>query len=432
MIMELKIKKNKAEPIVISIFIGIVCLLTNYIGILDYDVELESILFIALISIFCFKWLIKQKKQEMLLVSIGYVIRILLLYIDIYGRSYITLPSSGADSENFWFMALQLYRNVEKDTLVLTKYPYFIEFMMRFFGENRVLVQYMNILFWFFTVVVLYKIMQLLEITGNVRLLCVVIISFFSGNILFSSILLRESLIILLNTISAYYVVCWYQKKNIWDVIKSVMAVLFSAVLHSGAIGIVMAVIIFVAVYDVKRSRLGLSKKTVVILSTGFFAVIFAYLSPFKSLFLEYIPRISSIYEIQDKFFAAGGADYLRGMPYTTNLFVFAGYTIIRIIYFFVSPMPWECRGLSDLIAFGMDGLFHLTVLVVGIYNIIRNKKYSPLVIFCLFCLLCSGGVFAWGVSNAGTAMRHRNKLIGLEVVLLLCCLKQKCERDQL
>ena len=39
-------------------------------------------------------------------------------------------------------------------------------------------------------------------------------------------------------------------------------------------------------------------------------------------------------------------------------------------------------------------------------------------------CISCV--IFSWGVRNAGTALRHRDKFISIYIVMLILCIEQK------
>jgi len=48
-----------------------------------------------------------------------------------------------------------------------------------------------------------------------------------------------------------------------------------------------------------------------------------------------------------------------------------------------------------------------------------RDVKNKNTIIVVLLIVIIGLVVFAWGVSNAGTALRHRDKFIGLFILLL-------------
>ena len=103
--------------------------------------------------------------------------------------------------------------------------------------------------------------------------------------------------------------------------------------------------------------------------------------------------------------------------------------TIKRMLYFLCSPVPFLWRGGSDLVAFFGSTIIYIISVLVAIISIFYKKKdpYRLVMILTVF-IVC--GIFAWMVSNGGTAMRHREKFLG--VFLLLGVYSCKLIRDQL
>lgn len=419
------IKKAEQVFFVILIAVFAICCILNYMGIVDYDIDLEGLIVVGVISLICILWIwfMAETRAENIILFIGYAIRILLLFIDVYGRKYIVLFSSGADSEGFWRNALSRYQgDVVRE---YTKYPYIIQSLLNIFGENRLLAQYANILFWLFAMLLLYQCFAMLNIRGNTRLFGICCITFMPQYMILTAILMRESMIVFLNLASCYFFLKWYEKEKFVNLILAGLMVLLSMVLHSGAIALGMAYGMFYAFYDSKKKRIRISGKSFIILTAGITFIFLIYFTPLQGVFLAYIPKIDNILDIQNRYFQSGGSDYLRNM-HAENLRELFLFTIIRILYFFFSPVPWEWRGLQDIAAFSIDALFQLLVFVTGIMMWIKKKEKRRLIGIFLLCCIFSGVIFSWGVSNAGTAMRHRNKLIGLEVLLVCFSLNKK------
>lgn len=93
--------------------------------------------------------------------------------------------------------------------------------------------------------------------------------------------------------------------------------------------------------------------------------------------------------------------------------------TPIRIIYYLFSPMPWNWRGIKDIIAFFFSSLYYFFGIILAVRSI---KKYNfpnkNLVVALLLVMFFSYIIFSWGVKNAGTAMRHRDKFVTIYVLL--------------
>src|SRR5699024_6290885 len=94
--------------------------------------------------------------------------------------------------------------------------------------------------------------------------------------------------------------------------------------------------------------------------------------------------------------------------------------TPVRMFYFIFSPLPWRWRGLTDVITSFFSGLFYGYTLYLGIRHLFhKNAKNKNLTFISLFTVMGGIMVFSWRVSNAGTSLRHRDKFIGLFILLL-------------
>ena len=72
-----------------------------------------------------------------------------------------------------------------------------------------------------------------------------------------------------------------------------------------------------------------------------------------------------------------------------------------------------------DIITFLIDSLFYLFVFYY-FFKHRKSFKYNNKLIFILFISIAVAAiVYGIGVSNAGTAMRHRQKLTPLFIILL-------------
>ena len=96
----------------------------------------------------------------------------------------------------------------------------------------------------------------------------------------------------------------------------------------------------------------------------------------------------------------------------------------VRVISFIFAPLPWMWRGVSDIVAFFGSALFYIYVFVLVIKALKAGKgKNKPDNIWGFFIVLVitwliASLMFGWGVSNTGTALRHREKFTYICVVL--------------
>lgn len=117
-----------------------------------------------------------------------------------------------------------------------------------------------------------------------------------------------------------------------------------------------------------------------------------------------------------------GESDYLPGMD-CQNWLQFVPYTLIRMFYFLFSPLPTDARRVGDIAAFLADGL-PLFVMIVYTVSQLRRQDESRkgYILVSLLGGFLFAFIFAWGVGNAGTALRHRYVAWLIFIVALCIC----------
>jgi len=169
-----------------------------------------------------------------------------------------------------------------------------------------------------------------------------------------------------------------------------------------------------------ERQRWGLTRKKVFALPIGCF--LFALILYFRIfqyfLYYYYVPDELSLYSITHRYLLLnpnGRSNYLYGID-VKSWWEFLFWTPIRSIYFWISPVVFDWNSILDPIAVLADAL-PLAVLITAIVRKPKQAKngkafYAGVIVLLLYTLL-----YAWGVTNAGTAMRHRNMLLGVLIM---------------
>ena len=87
-------------------------------------------------------------------------------------------------------------------------------------------------------------------------------------------------------------------------------------------------------------------------------------------------------------------------------------------VYLF-SPFPWQWRGFSDVIAFIFSSVFYLICVWSAVRCVMKKNAPNRNLVICLSIIcICMVFVFGRGVTNVGTAVRHRDKVIAVFTVL--------------
>lgn len=112
---------------------------------------------------------------------------------------------------------------------------------------------------------------------------------------------------------------------------------------------------------------------------------------------------------------ARGGSAYpgfiAQGNPYTQPWLIPA-----RIVYFHFSPFPWDLRSPRQILGVVSSVLY--AFLAWRLYRGWHQIKYREEALALLLIFGAITFIFAIGVTNIGTAIRHKTKLLGLFVIL--------------
>jgi hypothetical protein len=244
------------------------------------------------------------------------------------------------------------------------------------------------------------------------------IVTLFPSMIFFSASLLREAAVTYPLTLAAVALTRWYAQRRPEQLIGAFAALLVSMAFHSGG----AAVLLFAGLWlsgswlrealtlrfrNFGRNTLALVLGLAVVgvvLTSGF------GMQKFNGLEGLETGDMAALGERQDGF-SHGRAAYLGDLraDSPTDLIWQAP---IRLTYFLFAPFPWMLSEVSDLFGVIDSGLFFLLVA-----RVVRRRKAlvdRPANMLVLGVFAAMAFVFALGVSNYGTALRHRNKMLPL------------------
>ena len=189
----------------------------------------------------------------------------------------------------------------------------------------------------------------------------------------------------------------------------------------------VCAIVFFLLffVIDKQTRKLRFSISRAVFLLFALLAII-VFLTTFNDVFLEKlygeITADSILYAADVREY--GGSAYVIGVSGLPGWLDIVVNTPIRVFYFICSPLPWNWNGISSLIAFFGSAIFYIYTVVKAcraIKTAGRIKSRIPMwnYLFILIVLLIVACImFGWGVSNAGSVLRHREKFCYICVVM--------------
>lgn len=414
--------KNTLKPIVPWLLIvGIMYIFT----LMKFPLAVTNI-FLVISTLACMWRLWKENGEnrlEVILIMLGVSVRILVCLIDIYGNSIIAIPFSGDDSLNFYNTSVAYYYG--DTSSVYTNYPYVLNAIYQIAGLNRFAAQYVNILCWCFCMLLMQKSCSLLKIENPLRILAVFLYSFLPFNICISSILMRDMIVTFSITLTYYCILKWMQDGKYRYLAAGIAVTVPAILLHNCALAMLMVMGIVVALYSPEKRKFCIEKKFIFILAAGLAAILVVVLVPkVRNVFLTQIPIsnggiLDGINGRLEFFYTyTGGSTYLMNEYVSSYTELFFG-TFKRIAYFLFSPVPSLWRGFGDMLGFFASAcVFAAGIVTMAISFWYDRKDSYRMVLFSVIFFV--SGIFAWGVSNGGTAMRHREKILAITILLAI------------
>jgi hypothetical protein len=409
----------------LSLVITIIIL--GLIRITEPDYEVVSLLGVFIHSIIVLLILVTVPQTIKNILIWAFLARLLFLIWDTYARHIFILPNAGGDVGMYYGAAIKISENINLLNEP-TRAGIFGKIMGTLFfiiGPQRMFAQYINVIVGLFVVITIYKMMNLLDISPVIQKTVLLIAAFFPNSLIMSAIFLREIIPTFLVSLSLYYFLLWYKNQALSNIIFSITILAFAAVFHSGVIGIFVGYAFFFLFYKKENNKFRFSTQTIVAF------VVVGGLAYFTSTQFGDVMfgKFKGAEEMEDIYTQAnsrlGESAYLTGMT-INNPVQFMLYGPIKTFYFLTAPLPMNWRGGMDIFSFFFDSLIYFITLWVIWKNWWSFRYKKPLIIGLLLTLVGVAFIFGIGVSNAGTAIRHRQKIIPLILILLAVMTDEK------
>ena len=365
--------------------------------------------------------LARGKRQGTALLSLAFLARLGFLLWDIYASHIFNLPNSGADTWMYYRNAQAIGRDITQLFVPQrgSVYSQVIGVLFYLTGtSSRVLGGYVNVLLGLSVVLLVQRMLRMTGATARVMNRVMLLVSFFPNSLIMSAIFLREIFPTFFVAASLLYFIKWFQKPGSRDMLMCLLMLAIGSMFHSGVIGLALGYFYGFLFYQHKSRRFTFLPRNLfsfVLLS----AVIYLAVTVFQdSIFgkFQHLDEFEDIYQTANT--RLGGSAYLVNMQINT-LWQFVIFSPVKMLYFLGAPMPWNWRGPMDIITFMTDSALYLYV-VVSLFRRWRQLgSAKPLARMLAAAMLGAVLIFGVGVSNAGTALRHRQKLLPLFLVLL-------------
>jgi len=403
--------------IIVGIFIGL--------GSITRGTDLFGI-FVLIICCFIFMTILFKTKDSVLrnILIIAFALRAGLALFHVF---IPILPGGGMDATVYerigweyaqaWNMGLEA--NILNPAYAAFIYSKVIGVIYFISGRIPLLVQFVNVVLGVFIVYYVYKIIIELGATRRSAQIGSVITALFPTLCLYSAITLRENFISFFAIVSVFYFFKWLNSSTVSKLILAVAFLLLSSALNGAmiVIGIVYAVFFIFYEAKIKKWRL-ISKQTFL----GIFIVTLGIML-FSFFLINKIP--SDLRAVFSPDFmggkvtiaAKGGAAYLVGFTPNSILDIIIQ-SPVRMVYFLLAPFPWMILSSGQILGL-IDSLLYLVLLFYSINGLKYIKKYNnPAFWAVILMLLIITVTFAWGTSNFGTAIRHRQKIVWLIIAV--------------
>lgn len=350
------------------------------------------------------------------IVLISLIGRIGCMVLPLLGTGEFAVFCNQVDQINFLNIALDYF--VGDYSLRSTKYPYVLNFLFQLFGPYHLMAQAINIVFWYLGLKIIYRVADR-DFLGKKKQWLIAFYCLLPMQILITSSLLRESIMIFFIMLSVYYIGKYQETKNITYLVFSTLIALPSILLHTGCIAIWGVNFLVYVMWDgdTGKWKIFTWKAFLLVLAITFMVPI--YENVVFKVFPDYLPSTLSIESLTNRRYEISRTDYIVGSGTVESVLEFIFSTVYRCVYFWLSPTPDFWSSPIDVIAFALDTLPWM----IFLYSFCKQMKHTRNARVgwlgaCLFFVFTL--IYAWGTRNAGAAMRHRDMLVGPMVMLML------------
>jgi hypothetical protein len=417
-------KNNWINKLITLILFGLIVTLFS----LKINSDFNGFFILLLVSIVIIFLGAKTNNEKLFFVILfALVLRLILAIFQVYIGN---LPDSTADAVDFERASWQIANNLinfksTASSLVLLflksdgtiRYEILISFLYFLALRAPLALAGLNLLFNYLTIFIVY--FTALEIFQNkkIALTSAIITAIFPTIVLYSVITLRESLIMCFFSFSFLMLVKFIKKGNFNFFILSILSLIGAILFHTGLVTILPLYILCLLFKKTKIPIQKIEKYTIFIILILIIISIYPFISQKIFIIKTSLSRLPGTLSKYVTVASRGRANYLSNIT-PKSFFDLIWQTPIRIIYFLFAPFPWQITSKIDLIAF-FDGLLYFILIISSIFGIKKIwSENTKIGLFSILILLMFLITFGWGVSNYGTAIRHRSKIAWLLIII--------------
>lgn len=373
-------------------------------------VSIAIIFFLIGISIFIIELKCKNEKIKKIL-YLGFIIQLLIVFIDHFVVAFPTIILDPRAFESFGWYSYLFDAKIGRG-----EYNYWIINPIYKLLKIRVAIIFsaMNV---FFTILInlnLYKILKKLKVDRKLLEILMIIIVLSPISLIMKAGIQREAIIILFISYSLKYFIDYVFNEEILRILRAFIFIGIASSFHSGVLFLVSGYLIYLL----------RSKNSSKIYQYFILIIVITMFLVFKDKLLETVRggNIESIISWNNySTLKEAGSGYLKNIS-TTSLGQIIIYLPLFVFYFLYSPTPDMIRGVLDIATFTLNSSIFIYFTIYGaiIYKKIKRKlnyREKEIIKYLVISLISTIIVFSIGTRNAGTAMRHRDKMVPFLVV---------------
>ena len=351
----------------------------------------------------------------------AFLLRTICVLFDHY--EIVTLPDSYGDSGKFESKALEL----SKDYGLLAVIDFYkngylnitiISIFYSIFGESKMMAQSISVALGTASVYLVYQLsLMVWDYTSAKKAAWVT--AFFPTLILYSSLILRETYVVFFLLVGLIGIAKFMRNKTISSFLQILVSFYILKLLHGPAVIGGLIFFIYSILSSIKKILININHLKVN-LSNLFFLILL--LIPITLFFIYNIkiPYLPSLFDFST-LISKSNIGMISAASYPSWLSINSNYElitkgIIKAFYFLYSPFIWDIR--TPYHIFGLlDGMlyFILTIYLFKNWQVIWANPITRIFILLFICYIV---VYALGVGNFGTGIRHRSKFVVIFIVL--------------
>ena len=385
--------------------------------------ELLGFTSIAIVSLYTLILSIKCPSITRILFS-ALILRVIFMLV---GHYLVNLPDSDADASTFeyvaWLLAEDGFFNVIDNYYGMDSrfISWLIAIPYSLFGRSILMAKSISLFFGINCVYLAYKVAKDLwdkDIAQKVGWA----VALFPSLILYSVLTMREVYVCFFLLLGVHGIINWLKYYDFKSLILTILGFIGATYFHGAMILGLIAFFVITILLSLKKFVLSLIKSKI---NVKFFIIFLISLIGSGLFFTNKIsvPKIGNILKagsaenlgLKMKSSTRGVASYPEWLePQSTFEMIYK--IPLRSIYLLFSPFPWEVKRIKHLIGMLDSFLYmYLFVLIFRNRKIIWNNPYLKIIsIILIFYLL----IFAVGVGNFGTGIRHRSKFVIILILL--------------